>query len=361
MDSSQLFGIATIAYILAMVAYIAYLAFRNSTVGSVATTITIAGFVSHTIAFFVRTAEFHEVGQMGIMRAIPLTNLYESLIFFVWCIILGYLIIEFKYKTKSFGAFITPIAGMALAFIELSGIHKDIHPLVPALQSNWLLAHVTMSFLAYAAFAISFATALMYLAVTTEKKKDGAYIFWTVTLGSFVAILAAMGIDFFTFKIVASRPEEFIKSFLFKATFRSGSGIVVLLSTLGLGAIIYAAYNYGHLLKKLITSFSLSKDMLDDLTYKCIAVGFPVFTLGGLVFGAVWADQAWGRYWSWDPKETWSLITWFVYAFFLHARYLRGWKGQKIAIVAVIGFVSTIFTYLGVNLLLTGLHSYGAQ
>ncbi|MBN2654767.1 MAG: c-type cytochrome biogenesis protein CcsB [Nitrospirae bacterium] len=361
MDSSQLFGIATIAYILAMVAYIAYLAFKNSTIGSIATTITIAGFVSHTIAFFVRTAEFLEVGQMGIMRAIPLTNLYESLIFFVWCIILGYLVIEFKYKTKSFGAFITPIAGMTLAFIELSGIHKDIHPLVPALQSNWLLSHVTMSFLAYAAFAISFATAMMYLAVTTEKKKDGAYIFWTTTLGVFITILAAMCIDFFAFKIAASRPESFIKSYLFKATFRSSSGIVVLLSTIGLGAIIYAVYNYGHILKKVITSFNLSKDVLDDLTYKSIAVGFPVFTLGGLIFGAVWADQAWGRYWSWDPKETWSLITWFVYAFFLHARYLRGWKGQKIAIVAVVGFVSTIFTYLGVNLLLTGLHSYGAQ
>jgi cytochrome c-type biogenesis protein CcsB len=101
--------------------------------------------------------------------------------------------------------------------------------------------------------------------------------------------------------------------------------------------------------------------MLDDLTYKSIAIGFPIFTLGGLIFGAIWADQAWGKYWSWDPKETWSLITWFVYAFYVHARFMRGWRGSKIAIVAVIGFVSTVFTYLGVNLLLSGLHSYGGQ
>jgi cytochrome c-type biogenesis protein CcsB len=89
--------------------------------------------------------------------------------------------------------------------------------------------------------------------------------------------------------------------------------------------------------------------------------GFPIFTLGGLIFGAIWADQAWGVYWSWDPKETWSLITWLVYAFYLHARLLRGWRGHKTAVVSIIGFIAVIFTYLGVNLLLSGLHSYGGQ
>ena len=131
MDSSQFYGIASIAYILAMVAYIAYLVFRNPSVGVIATTITVAGFLSHTAAFFFRWKEFYDMTQMGILRAIPLTNLYESLIFFVWCLILGYLIIEWKYKSRSFGAFITPIAGMALAFIDISGMDKSIHPLVP--------------------------------------------------------------------------------------------------------------------------------------------------------------------------------------------------------------------------------------
>src|SRR5512134_3127578 len=111
MDSSQLYGLATIAYILAMVAYIAYLAFRNSTVGIVATTITCAGFLAHTIAFFMRWSEFYQIGRMGLLRSIPLTNLYESLIFFVWCLMAGYLVIEWRYKNRSFGAFITPIAG----------------------------------------------------------------------------------------------------------------------------------------------------------------------------------------------------------------------------------------------------------
>lgn len=361
MESSQFFGISSVAYILAMVAYIAYLVFKNSTIGIIATTITSIGFFSQTIAFFLRWKEFHDLSQMGWIRSIPLTNLYESLIFFVWCLILGYLIIEWRYKNRSFGAFITPIAGMALAFIDISGMTKDIQPLVPALQSNWLLVHVIMSFIAYSAFAISFATAIMYLAVTTDNRKSGAYIFWTLTLGIFFSILIAMGIDFLTFKVAAKTPEALIKSYLFKATFRSESGAIVIISYLASASLLLILWRYGTILKRIIESFGISPGILDDLTYKSIAVGFPIFTLGGLIFGAIWADQAWGKYWSWDPKETWSLILWFVYAFYLHARFLRGWRGNKIAIVAVIGFICTIFTYLGVNLLLSGLHAYGSQ
>lgn len=362
MDSSLFFGLSSIAYILAMISYIAFLAFRAGAVGIIATTLTVAGFLSHTCAFFLRWKEFADIGGMGIMRSIPLTNLYESLIFFVWCIMLGYLLIEWKYKTRSFGAFITPIAGMIMAFIDISGISKDIHPLIPALQSNWLLAHVTMSFLAYAAFAISFATAIMYLACTTsDNRKSGPYVFWTVVLAFFGAILIAMGIDFVAFKLAGKGAESFIKNYLFRATFRSASGGIAALSYAMLFVFVFLVWRYGFVLKNVISRFAVSADQLEELTYKCIAIGFPVFTLGGLVFGAIWADQAWGRYWSWDPKETWSLITWFVYAFYLHVRHVRGWRGTQISIVAVIGFVSTIFTYLGVNLLLSGLHSYGGM
>jgi cytochrome c-type biogenesis protein CcsB len=123
--------------------------------------------------------------------------------------------------------------------------------------------------------------------------------------------------------------------------------------------IILLIWRFGLVLKKTIERFSISAENLDEITYKSIAVGFPIFTLGGLIFGAIWADQAWGTYWSWDPKETWSLITWFVYAFYLHGRMLRGWRGKGVAIVAVVGFMAVIFTYLGVNLLLSGLHAYG--
>lgn len=358
MDSSVFFGISTMAYIIAMIIYITYLAFRKGGIGVAATTVTVIGFFSQTMAILMRWKEFHDISGMGILRSVPLTNLYESLIFFVWCLILGYLIIEFKYKNRSFGAFVTPVAGLALAFIDISGISKEIHPLIPALQSNWLLAHVTMSFISYAAFALSFSTGLMYLIVKTERRNQPAYIFWTVTLGIFVMFLLTMGLDFLTFK-VAVKPEEFIKSYMFKASFLNSSTAVQVVSWISMAVIILLIWRFGLILKAVIERFNISAETLDEITYKSIAIGFPIFTLGGLIFGAIWADQAWGTYWSWDPKETWSLITWFVYAFYLHSRMLRGWRGKRVAVVAVVGFMAVIFTYLGVNLLLSGLHAYG--
>lgn len=359
MDSSTLFGVSTVAYIVAMIIYITYIAFRTSQIGIMATTVTVIGFVSQTFAILLRWKEFYEMSGMGIIRAAPFTNLYESLVFFVWCLILGYLIIEFKYKNRSFGAFVTPLAGIALAFIELTGMQKGIQPLVPALQSNWLLVHVVMSFIAYSTFALAFSTGLMYLILKTEKRSELSYIFWTVITGIFIVILAAMGLDYLSFKVLIKNPDVLIKSFLFKASFLSHSPVVSALSWIAAIVFIFMLWRYGYLLKKVVGAFSLSPEILDEITYKSIAIGFPVFTLGGLIFGAIWADQAWGVYWSWDPKETWSLITWFGYAFYLHSRLLRGWRGNKAAVVAVVGFVLVLFTYLGVNLLLSGLHAYG--
>ncbi len=359
--SSVFFGIATIAYILAMVLYIGYLAFRNKAIGVVATTVTITGFLSQTVAILLRWKEFYDIGQMGWLRAVPLTNLYESLIFFVWCLILAYLVIEFKYRNRTFGAFITPVAALVLAFIDISGMSKNIQPLVPALQSNWLLAHVMMSFISYSMFAVSFSTGLMYLIVKTEKRNEPAYIFWTVMLSIFIIVLCAMGLDYLAFKFSVKSQEELIKGYLFKATFRNSSSAVSVLSWAVSAALIFVIWRFGGGLKKIITAFNISAETLDEITYKSIAMGFPIFTLGGLIFGAIWADQAWGKYWTWDPKETWSLITWFFYAFYLHSRLMRGWRGRKVAMVAVLGFVAVIFTYLGVNLLLSGLHSYGSQ
>jgi cytochrome c-type biogenesis protein CcsB len=359
MESSLFFGISTMAYITAMMIYITYLAFKKAPIGIVATTVTIVGFFSQTMAIILRWKEFAELSGMGILRSAPLTNLYESMTFFVWCLILGYLIIEFKFKNRSFGAFITPIAGLVLAFIDLTGVSKEIQPLVPALKSNWLLAHVTMSFIAYAAFALSFATGLMYLIITAEKKSEVSYLFWTFTFGLFAILLVTMGIDFLTFQVKV-RPEEFIKSYLFKTSFLHPSSAVKIISWIASFTALFIIWKYGYVLKGVLEKLNVTPDMLEEITYRSIAVGFPIFTLGGLIFGAIWADQAWGVYWSWDPKETWSLITWFIYAFYLHGRMVRGWKGKKVAIVAVIGFAAVIFTYLGVNLLLSGLHSYGS-
>jgi len=366
MSSSIFFDISAFAYILGMVIYIAYIAFRNNTVGKIATTTTIFGFISQSIALLIRWVNSYDywLGSHpssgfveSLLRAAPLRNLYESLIFFVWSLILIHLIIEFRYKNRSLGAFVTPIAALTLAFIDVSGTSKEIQPLIPALQSNWLLFHVLLSFLGYAAFGVSFGAAVAYIIMITDSRKEKTYIFWSIVVGIFLVVLIAMGIDLLS--LTAAQRKEFLQNYFLKATFKNPSGGIVAVSWVVSIAFISAIWRFGLGLKKILTSLSITPNMLDEITYKSIAMGFPLFTLGGLLMGAIWANSAWGKYWSWDPKETWSLITWFVYALYLHSRFVAGWRGKRVAIIAVIGFIAVIFTYLGVNLLLSGLHAYG--
>ena len=167
-----------------------------------------------------------------------------------------------------------------MSFSSLPTTHKEIVPLIPALQSQWLVWHVILAFIGEAAFALAFGMGIMYL-------------------------------------LKARAPE-------------------------------------GSFIEKNFPQLST----LDTASYRAIAVGFPIFTIGALIFGAIWGNYAWGRYWGWDPKETWALITWIVYALYLHARILYGWKGKGAAWISIIGFIATMFTLFGVNYLLSGLHSY---
>jgi len=367
MSSSAFFNISAGAYIVALVIYVIYLVTRNKTVGVAATTMTIFGFIGQTIAFLIRWSNSYTFWMTShpasglieaLLRSAPLRNLYESLIFFVWSLIMIHLIIEFKYKVRSLGAFVTPIAALALLFIDISGTSKEIQPLIPALQSNWLLFHVLLAFLGYAAFGVSFGAAAAYIVMVTESRKEKAYIFWSLIIGIFLIVLVAMGIDFMS--LSAAERKELIQSHFLKSTFRSDSGGVVAASWVISIAFLFALWQLGLGLKKVLASLSVTTTMLEEIEYKSIAIGFPLFTLGGLLMGAIWANSAWGKYWSWDPKETWSLITWFVYALYLHARFIGGWRGKRVAILAVVGFVAVIFTYLGVNLVLSGLHAYGS-
>lgn len=365
MSGDIFFSISGLSYLLAMVAYMGYLALRKNAVGVAATTITLFGFIIQSVAIFMRWVDSYHYWVettptttfiTSILRSTPIRNLYESLIFFVWSLILAHLIIEFKYKTRTLGAFVTPLAALALAFIELSGTSKEVPALIPALQSNWLLFHVLLSFLGYAAFGIAFGAGVAYLIMTTESRSEKAYIFWSVIVGIFLIILIAMGIDFLSISVTT--PEELIRNYFLKSTFRNSSlGIMAVSYFLSL-LLILAIWRYGLGLKKILARLHLSAEVLDEITYKSIAIGFPLFTIGALLMGAIWANQAWGRYWQWDPKETWSLITWFVYALYLHARFVAGWRGKRVAIIATVGFIVVIFTYLGVNLLLSGLHAY---
>jgi cytochrome c-type biogenesis protein CcsB len=263
------------------IVFLAFLASKNKNIGLAGILAALFGFIVQTAAIGLRWKESYDFGY----GHAPLSNLFESVVFFAWTIILILLIIDFKYKYRIVGLFVVPFALLGMAWAQL-GLNSGIEPLVPALQSNWLLYHVITCFLGYAAFAVACGISIMYLIREKHEQASG-----NAPAGGVLAMFPSIKI-------------------------------------------------------------------LDDLNYKAIMIGFPLLTLG-IVTGAAWANYAWGTYWSWDPKETWSLIVWFVYAAFLHARITRGWVGRRAAILSIVGFAATIFCYLGVNLFLSGLHSYG--
>lgn len=276
MSSSLLLSVSTYVFGLAALCYIAALIFKTPRLNLPARWILAVAVITISAGIVMRWVESY---QMGIGRA-PLTNLYESLVFFAWTIGFVYLLVELRYKNSVVGAFVTPSAFLAMAYASMSpNISDRIQPLLPALQSNWLIAHVTTCFFGYAAFTIAFGTSIMYL-------------------------------------IKTKNPE-------------TSKGII------------------GHFPKL---------EFLDELTHRMALFGFLFLTVG-IITGSVWANSAWGSYWQWDPKEVWSLITWFIYAALLHARLMRGWQGRRIAYLSIVGFSAMLFTYFGVNLL-PGLHSY---
>jgi len=277
LSSQTFFNISMGIYLFCFLGYLILTASRNRMLGTLSTSLLIIGLLIHSGGLVVRWLETHQTGY----GYVPLSNMYESLIFFSWTIVLIYLILEFKYQQKIIGVFITPFAFLAIALTSIiPGINAKITPLMPALQSNWLTIHVTTCFFGYAAFAVSFGVSILYLI----RDREGS-------------------------------PKE------------GGS------------------------------KWLPSTQILDEINYKSIVIGFPMLSLG-IITGAAWANYAWGSYWSWDPKETWSLITWFFYAAFLHARFTRDWRGRKAAILSIVGFVAVLFTYFGVNYILSGLHSY---
>jgi cytochrome c-type biogenesis protein CcsB len=218
----------------------------------------------------------------------PLSNLYESLLFLDWCLLFILIVAETKTRTKLLGAVVLPIALLIISFASLilPTQMQEAAPLVPALQSNWLMMHVSMMMLSYA----------------------------TLILGSLLSIL-----------------------FLVVQKFTTNSN-------------------------KIQQSLAQTKiqllENIDTWSYRTIGLGFPFLTIG-IIAGAVWANEAWGSYWSWDPKETWALITWLIFAAYIHARLTKGWVGEKAALLGSIGFIIVWICYLGVNFLGQGLHSYG--
>jgi cytochrome c-type biogenesis protein CcsB len=242
----------------------------------------------------------------------PLSNLYESLLFLTWTLLTIYLYLETKTKSRLIGSILIPITLLINGFanLTLSPEMQKSSPLVPALQSNWLMLHVSMMLLSYATLIMGSLLCILFLVISRYEDID-----LKVVENSSLPLYNVM-LDYYEAKVISSSNE---------------------ISELGK--------------LKLLQS-------LDNWSYRIIGLGFPFLTIG-IISGGVWANEAWGSYWSWDPKETWALITWLVFATYLHARLTKGWEGKKTAVLGGLGFFVIWICYLGVNFLGKGLHSYG--
>ena len=268
---------------------------------------------------------------------IPVSNLYEVFVLFCWMTAAFYLYFEEQYKTRALGAFVMLVVSAAVGFLLWYTVVREAHeiqPLVPALKSWWMKVHVPANFVGYGMFALAAMVALAYL---VKQQADEKRWYKLTPLWLLGVVLCFVPVVFRT-----KTPVE-------------AGGTNYWLGYLLVSGLIAAAILLG---RKRIATRLPSFEVLDDVMYKAIAVGFAFFTIA-TVLGALWAAEAWGGYWSWDPKETWALIVWLNYAAWLHMRLMKGLRGTVASWWALAGLAVTSFAFLGVNMFLSGLHSYG--
>ncbi|MFC3147495.1 c-type cytochrome biogenesis protein CcsB [Piscinibacterium candidicorallinum] len=318
-------------YMLACVCYWIGLFAHKETPQWMGTVFTWAASVMGTIGMLVRWREGHLIGPD--IGHIPVSNLYEVFVLFAVMTSIFYLYYEAKHKTRAMGAFVSLVVVAAVAFLLWYTFDRQAHeiqPLVPALQSWWMKLHVPANFVGYGTFSIAAMVGFAYLL------KDAAATNNKFTLGFLFVMGVALCIEPLVFR-TQGLPTYWALYFGISALF---AGSVVIF-------------------RKRIAAVLPSFEVMDDVMYKAIAIGFAFFTIA-TILGALWAAEAWGAYWQWDPKETWALIVWLNYAAWLHLRFIKGLRGTFAAYWAVIGLLITGFAFLGVNMFLSGLHSYGA-
>ncbi|HWO75823.1 MAG TPA: c-type cytochrome biogenesis protein CcsB [Bacillus sp. (in: firmicutes)] len=321
----------------------------------------------------------------------PVSNLFEFITFFGMMLVAAFIVIFFIYRNAVLGLFSLPIALLIIAYASM--FPNEISPLVPSLKSYWLHIHVTTAATGEAVLAISFAAGLIYLIKSIDQTKSSKSSFWLeIVLFSLISVLgfilttSAFAIadyesqfiyidkDGKTAETTYTLPalvgphegelvtEGHIEPFVQVPAIINAKKLNTVIWSLGAGALLYLLIRLltrrriGALLKPLTKNSKL--ELLDEIGYRSVLIGFPIFTLGALIFAMIWAQLAWSRFWGWDPKEVWALITWLFYAAFLHLRLSRGWHGEKSAWLAVIGFAIIMFNLIVVNLVIAGLHSY---
>ncbi|MFD2925848.1 c-type cytochrome biogenesis protein CcsB [Halobacillus naozhouensis] len=352
--------------------------------GKIGITLTIIGFLTQIGYFITRwIASGHA----------PVSNLFEFTTFFGMMLVLAFIVMYFIYRINVLGLFALPIALLIIAFASM--FPSEISPLVPSLQSHWLYIHVTTASLGQAVLSVSFVAGLIFLIRQIDQGQKSKHTFWL----EFVIYMLATALAFIiisssfnamnyqvTFEApIQEQPTEVTykmpaiagptdgklitegMSPLFEVPqWMRGQDAAIKFNTmiwsfLG-GLVLYwlarliLRKRIGAAIQPLLRK--ANPELVDEISYRAVAIGFPIFTLGALIFAMIWAQQAWDRFWGWDPKEVWALITFFFYAAYLHLRLSRGWQGTKSAWLAVGGFAIIMFNLLAVNLIISGLHSY---
>jgi len=311
--SSDAFNVALFSYIAAMICSFAYLAFRKERLHTVATVIGVIGLVANGVSIVTRGIAADRT---------PWGNMYEYSTMITFLVVLGYLwFIEARAKVRTVGGFVYAMAVLWMA-MAVSFFYVGPTALMPALNSYWRQIHVTAMITASSLLGIGCLLTIVYLIKAASERRELDRLRTGTTPPP---IMGGAGVE-------TSDPDA-------PPGYAGGADEPVGSATTS---------------KKIGLPPSAT---LDALAYKFIRFGFPVWTFG-VICGAIWAQQTWGRYWGWDPKETWSFITWVIFAGYLHARATAGWKGTRAAIVALVGFVSLLITYYAVNLWIAGLHSY---
>jgi cytochrome c-type biogenesis protein CcsB len=286
------------------------------------------------VGTLVRWYESHQIGPD--IGHIPVSNLYEVFVLFAWLTTAFYLYFEQHYRTRALGAFVMLIVSASVGFLLWYTLVREAHeiqPLVPALQSWWMKLHVPANFIGYGTFALSAMVALAYLLKTGSGRS-----LWTGLVGVPTVLVVIPLLGFWA----AATPEA----------------APALAKTLRMVVPVLAFFALAIAGRRVLNARTPDPTVMDDLMYRAIAVGFAFFTIA-TILGAFWAAEAWGGYWSWDPKETWALIVWLNYAAWLHMRLMKGLRGGVASWWALFGLVVTTFAFLGVNMFLSGLHSYG--
>ncbi|MCT6818577.1 MAG: c-type cytochrome biogenesis protein CcsB [Lysinibacillus fusiformis] len=379
--SSNALFIAFILLLIAIVPLGIAVKSKGKMFGKLGILLTYAAFVLQVVYFVVRWVAVEHA---------PVSNMYEFMTFFGIMLTGSYLIIHFLYKQLVVGLFTIPVSLIILGYGSV--FTKEVSPLVPSLQSHWLTIHVMTVAFSSAILSVSFATGLIFLLRTLDVSKKSIRTYsLEFVLYCLVVVIGFIGISTFfsltaddlqvQFENAQGQSEKAVYSMkpliVNKGAVTENGEAVGLIEITNkidakksnsivwafmMGTVLYVAI-------RLVTRKSVSAilkpwtsrvqpQLMDEISYRAVVIGFPLFALGGLLFAMIWAQIAWSRYWGWDPKEVWALITFLFYAAFLHFRLSKGWEGEKTAWLAIIGFGIIVFNQVFVNLVIAGLHSY---